>query len=68
MAELRKYRLDWPAALLASVALASLALTLTFAPANVQDSLIEWLGWGFLMVSQFTKPLLRKGNTTNDSE
>ena len=65
---MKKYKIGWPAVVLASVAIAALAMVLTFAPADVQASVIEWMGWGFVALSQFTKPIIQanKERTTDD--
>lgn len=57
---LKNHDIGWPAVVLMSVALASLAMVLTFAPENVQATVIEWLGWGGLLVSQFIGPVLKR--------
>lgn len=57
---LKKHKLSWPAVVLGCVALASLALVLTFAPAEVQTSVVEWLGWGVAGVTSFLAPVIRR--------
>ncbi len=57
---LKNYKPSWPAVVLASVALLSLALVLTFAPAEVQTPVVEWLGWGVAAVGLFFKEILTK--------
>lgn len=57
---LKNHEVGWPAVVLLSVALLSLAMVLTFAPENVQTSVIEGLGWGGMILSQFMGPILRR--------
>ncbi len=64
---LKNVKVGWPAVVLVSVALVSLAMVLTFAPQNVQATVIEWMGWGGLMLSQFVGPILKR-RESNDND
>ncbi len=57
---LKKHKLSWPAVVLACVAIMSLALVLTLAPAEVRGPVIEWLGWGVAGVGTFLAPIVRR--------
>ncbi len=57
---LKNHDIGWPAVVLVSVALVSLATVLTFASENVQTTVIEWMGWAGLAASQFFGPILKR--------
>jgi len=65
---LKKRKLSWPAVVLVCVALASLALVLTFAPPEVQAPVIKWLGWGVAGLGLFFKEILIGKGTTDDDQ
>ena len=57
---LKRYQPSWPAAMLASVIVISVAMVLTFAPENVQEKALQALGWIGYVASQFMGPIIRR--------
>lgn len=52
--------LDWKQVALGCTAIVALAAVLIFAPANVKEAVVEWLGWGVAAINAFLGPAIRR--------